>query len=34
MVKYTDFKENSAKIMERNEALIISCGACLFFIGF
>ena len=31
MVRYTGFKENLTKIMERDEALIInSCRACLF----
>ena len=31
IVRYTGFKENSTKIMERDKALIISCRACLFY---
>ena len=34
MVRYKGFEENSAKKLERDEALIISCKACLFFIVF
>ena len=32
MVGYTGLKENSTKIMERDEVLIISFRACLFII--
>ena len=32
MVGYIGLKENSTKIMERDEVLIISCRACLFII--
>ena len=31
MVEYTDLKENSAKITDRDEALIILYRACLLF---
>ena len=34
MVGYKRLKESSTKITERDEALIISCRACLFFIVF
>ena len=34
MVGCTGLKESSTKIMERDEAVIISCRICLFFIAF
>ena len=32
MAGYTGLKENSIKVMERDEALIVSCRVCFFFI--
>ena len=34
MAGYTGLKENPIKVMERDEALIVSCRVCFFFILF